>query len=329
MTGWKGEQLAIFVLNNRQCMHDTKAADGFTKHMLSLSTGVKPVTVAVEQVVDYDLQNFQLKMKEDFDLNSLLGRDSNEKHNTSYVQYANFCGALTRNMNVDQISGNFDQFISDLAEFFTLKQRLDYLHEPDQLLAANDELKLSLIKLLMLHDGTLSPFEQAQVQKAAGKNSFKKIVTSLRNDINEQHAKWSENKSEKPLDEMFDFNWRGTRQTVELPLTENQTKKAFEPELLSNKFKQNGEYHQYADWKQMMTECYDQFNLMELKTSQGSDVKINYDPADHNRKVPKGIFPLPDRKREVMEQPGVLGERVSLTDRFAKFEQDPHAFMVK
>lgn len=36
-------------------------------------------------------------------------------------------------------------------------------------------------------------------------------------------------------------------------------------ELISDKFKQIGEYHHYADWKKMMTETYDQFNLMEMK----------------------------------------------------------------
>lgn len=44
-----------------------------------------------------------------------------------------------------------------MSEFFRLKSRLDYLHEPDQMTAANDELKLALIKLQMLHDAKLSP----------------------------------------------------------------------------------------------------------------------------------------------------------------------------
>lgn len=51
----------------------------------------------------------------------------------------------------------------------------------------------------------------------------------------------------------------------------------------------------------MMTETYDQFNLMEMKAQQNKDVKVNYDPIDFDRRVPKGIFPLPHRKRDVME----------------------------
>lgn len=101
MTGYKGEQLGIYVLNNRQHMHDTRTADGATAHMLALSNGVKPVCVAVDSVVQYDLQNFQMKMRDDFDLNSLLGRDANEAHPKAYTDFAQFCSKLTRNMNPD------------------------------------------------------------------------------------------------------------------------------------------------------------------------------------------------------------------------------------
>ena len=47
-------------------MHDTKAADGRTSHLLSLSSDLRPVTIPIDSVVDYDLQSFQLKIKDDF-----------------------------------------------------------------------------------------------------------------------------------------------------------------------------------------------------------------------------------------------------------------------
>jgi hypothetical protein len=53
---------------------------------------------------------------------------------------------------------------------------------------------------------------------------------------------------------------------VELPNRKSaNTKKAIEPELISTRFLQHGSYHHYDDWRQMMKESYDQFNLMELK----------------------------------------------------------------
>jgi len=56
LTGYKGEQLAIFVLNNRDTMHDTFNADGHVRHMMSLTkTNVRPVPIALDRIVDYDL----------------------------------------------------------------------------------------------------------------------------------------------------------------------------------------------------------------------------------------------------------------------------------
>lgn len=65
-----------------------------------------------------------------------------------------------------------------------------------------------------------------------------------------------------------------------------------------------GEYHHYDDWKALMQESYDQFNLLELKPTL--EVNMNRDHADRYRSVPKGIFPLGDRKREVMVAQGQI-----------------------
>lgn len=114
---------------------------------------------------------------------------------------------------------------------------------------------------------------------------------------------------------------------VELPTSAQNYNKDIHPELLSPKFIKNGEYHQYDDWKQMMLEVYDQFNLLELKPKH--EVKVNYDYADRYRAVPKGIFPLPNRKREVMIAPGDSRKKPSLASEFAKFEKDPLDYMIE
>lgn len=75
-----------------------------------------------------------------------------------------------------------------------------------------------------------------------------------------------------------------------------------------------------------MTDTYDQFNLMEL---QHSGLTVNYDPIDHFRRVPKGIFPLPNNKREVMELPGKQRAIASNADRFVEFEKDSHQYMME
>ena len=112
-----------------------------------------------------------------------------------------------------------------------------------------------------------------------------------------------------------------------MPTSNVQEAKDIHPELLSQKFLKFGEYHHYDDWKQMMQATYDQFNLLELKPNL--DVKINYDHADKNRNVPKGIFPRPDHKREVMIAPGEQRPQKSLASDFAKYDKDPHNFMIQ
>lgn len=48
MTGYKGDNLAIYILNHRQFMHDTQTADGRTNHFMSLTPSVKPVAIAID-----------------------------------------------------------------------------------------------------------------------------------------------------------------------------------------------------------------------------------------------------------------------------------------
>jgi len=43
-----------------------------------------------------------------------------------------------------------------MADFFDRKDRADHLFEPEQLMAANDELKLSLLKMSLIHDVKLT-----------------------------------------------------------------------------------------------------------------------------------------------------------------------------
>lgn len=130
--------------------------------------------------------------------------------------------------------------------------------------------------------------------------------------------------------EHFNTNWLGTRQTVELPKVKGQHKKAIEPELLNRNFMFNEDYHHYADWKEMMEQTYDQFNMLQLPASK-KDIKVFYDPVRHNRRVPYGIFPNPITKRTVLQhasiEPLQLTESQNGRDRFAEFEKDPLRFM--
>ncbi len=70
---------------------------------------------------------------------------------------------------------------------------------------------------------------------------------------------------------------------MELPVADQSLQKSIYPELLSRKFLNRGDYHQYDDWKQIMQQTYDQFNLMQI---QEADSSVNFDLSKQNRKVP-------------------------------------------
>lgn len=68
LTGVEGEKVAVYLLNNREIMHDSHKADGRLSHLLNMNHGVKSVAVAIDSIVDYDLQSFKLKLKDSFSL---------------------------------------------------------------------------------------------------------------------------------------------------------------------------------------------------------------------------------------------------------------------
>lgn len=119
-------------------------------------------------------------MRDDFNLGNLLGDPKGQVVlNHAYRKFANFAGTLTRNLDNYEASGNFDQFIDQMSEFFRFKAKLDLMHDPIQLTAGNDELKLALIKLSLYHDTKLTPQEQAKVHTASG-SSFNQIIEDLK-----------------------------------------------------------------------------------------------------------------------------------------------------
>ena len=109
-------------------------------------------------------------------------------------------------------------------------------------------------------------------------------------------------------------------------------KKDIVPELLNRDFLWTESYHHYEDWKEKMESVYDQFNLLQVPHHNKNQPKYFFDGADFKRRVPKGIFPFPSSKRQVMEQPRLLDqsslEANSLNDEFVKFERSPMQYMV-
>ena len=53
-------------------MSDSKHADGRTSHLLKLTKDVKSIGIALDSIVDYDLNSFKLKIRDDFSLDQII-----------------------------------------------------------------------------------------------------------------------------------------------------------------------------------------------------------------------------------------------------------------
>lgn len=59
-------------------------------------------------------------------------------------------------------------------------------------------------------------------------------------------------------------------------------------------------------------------------------MRHSFNPQFYKRRIPRGVFPLPTKKRAILEQNLNLSqEKVNYHDGFAKFEADPMGDMVK
>ena len=77
-------------------MTDTKNADGRTSHLLGLTKDIKPIGIALDSIIDYDLNSFSLKIKEDFSLDTFLtAKKDNDKN---LAKLATFAVSLAENV---------------------------------------------------------------------------------------------------------------------------------------------------------------------------------------------------------------------------------------
>jgi len=74
LIGWHGRKAGLFIVPDRQVMHDTGDVDGITASKLKLlEDGQKDksmftVGIPISNIASYDLANYQLSLKKDFDL---------------------------------------------------------------------------------------------------------------------------------------------------------------------------------------------------------------------------------------------------------------------
>mmetsp|Transcript_26606 Transcript_26606/g.19943 ORF Transcript_26606/g.19943 Transcript_26606/m.19943 type:complete len:123 (+) Transcript_26606:356-724(+) len=91
------------------------------------------------------------------------------------------------------------------------------------------------------------------------------------------------------------------------------------------------DYFHYSDWKDMLKATFDNFNLMVIPPEHAKS-KHFLDRANHWRRIPKGIFPHPTKKRELFWPEAHAFSnflnRSSQYDSMVMFENEPMKLMV-
>lgn len=161
-------------------MSDTLGVDGRNWHKMNMTKmNVRHVPISMDKIVDFDLKNFKLAVKDDFDFEQLMGSQARN----SDLDMIKFCANLTRDIDPNQISGNLDFFIDELVKYHQMKSRLEVLHEPEQLLAALDELKICLMQIQLHHDTMLNKLDKLKVSKAMDERKFSQMIKAIKEDL--------------------------------------------------------------------------------------------------------------------------------------------------
>ena len=106
-----------------------------------------------------------------------------------------------------------------------VKERLNVVYEPDQIDAANDEVKFQLLKLQVMFHDTLTKTEKDIINSCCVEFAdFDGMVVQIRDSL-------VGNRASELIKEPF---WMGTRMEVEMPSsTAGAMDKNIEPEILS------------------------------------------------------------------------------------------------
>jgi len=159
-----GQKVGVFVFNDDAVMRDSSQVCGFAAgkmrlveqaHALAGKKGtsvLKSVGLPVQRVVNVDLAEFKLQLRSDFSLGDFLDTCglgvSSDSVDTSLL--SGFSRRLTERAaaNYRSTSASFEEFLLQLLTLMQRREKLDTVFEPEQVMAAIDELKLQMLKLV-------------------------------------------------------------------------------------------------------------------------------------------------------------------------------------
>ena len=138
----------------------------------------------ITSVVHYDLENYKLELNETFNIENIIGKANNSKSSFTELNISKLADVVAKltKANLEQLvtersTGEFEKFMTQFISLLECKRRVDILHEPEQLMAAYDELKFHLLKLDLMYNAVLKKCDIDLVKKELPKNiTFQYLV---------------------------------------------------------------------------------------------------------------------------------------------------------
>lgn len=339
MLGFKGHKVGVFVLPETSTTRDTHQADGasrFRMRLLEKTSGAKLSALAVDDVVQYDIEGLKMELNPSFSFSALL----EQQVPASNLPTANFSAlsdfgsrfvpqAMTfiEGLTSEQDARKLDTLIQRLYQVIQTKQQNELRFEQSQRAAGYDEIRFQLMKLSLLFD-TLDAKSRDFVDGNAG-GSFKELLQQTLASIPKVSAIGA------PAAAGLDDSWLGTRLEVELPVAKefgaSAIKKSILPEIINQRFMWVDDYFHYDDWRGKQKEVFDNFNLLVLPQNKDAE-KYYFDRDAHCRRIPQGVFPFPNHKRQLMiptaNQSVVDATKNPNHDEYVLYEKEPFKMMV-
>lgn len=146
LLGLEGQKVGVFVLNDDEVMRDSLNADGFADgkmriveqaHRLQNKLGaseIKSVGLPVKRVVDANLQEHKLSLREDFTIQAFMdesGLTNRIENPVSILSLQNFCTNLASLASVNWASttGAFEEFMQQLLFVVRTREKMDTIYE--------------------------------------------------------------------------------------------------------------------------------------------------------------------------------------------------------
>ncbi|CDW84758.1 UNKNOWN [Stylonychia lemnae] len=342
--GYKNQKVGLFVLPETYATKDTYQPTGEQRFRMRLlekaqKGEIQTAAVAIGQVINFDIEKYQLAINRSFNFKQVLDQQvkvSADQQLSDFSQLSDFAlDLVTRAANFtpslpdDADVRRMDIFMKKLAQCFQIKQQMELKFDVSQRNIGRDELRFQLMLAGIQYDN-LNPQCKHFVKQSLpqGYDSLKTLLME-----HAQQLKHEEDKSVKPLPEQLDKNWLGTRLEVELPQVPNsEFTKSIVPEMINQRFMWVQDYFHYQDWQQKQKAVFDNFNLLQIPLHKDQH-KFFFEKDYHHRRIPQGVFPHPNHKRQVLKPHAQvyeleLARQKGQNDEMVLFEKEPFKMMI-